>query len=36
MSAPVDDYILFLTGMVVFGIAFAGVIAILNRMHTDD
>ena len=23
-------------GMVVFGIAFAGVVAILNRMHTDD
>lgn len=36
MSGPVDDYILFLMGMVVFGICLGGVFAILGRMHTDD
>ncbi len=36
MQAPVDDYILFITGMVVFGIALVGVMALLGRMHTDD
>ena len=36
MSAPIDDYILFITGMVVFGIALAGVIAVLGRMDTDE
>lgn len=36
MQAPIDDYILFATGMVVFGIALAGVFALLGRMHTED
>jgi len=36
LPGPVDDYILFLMGMVVFGIAVAGVMALLGRMHTDD
>ena len=35
MQAPVDDYVLFIVGMVVFGIALAGVFALLGRMHTD-
>lgn len=36
MQAPVADYILFITGMVVFGVALAGVFALLGRMHTED
>lgn len=36
MQAPIDDYVLFVVGMVVFGIALAGVFALLGRMHTDD
>ncbi len=36
MQGPVADYILFLTGMVVFGIACVGVFSLLGRMHTDD
>jgi len=35
VQVPVDDYILFIVGMVVFGIALAGVGAILSRMHLD-
>jgi hypothetical protein len=36
MVAPLDDYILFIVGMVVFGIALVGVYAILGRMHSED
>lgn len=36
MQGPIDDYILFITGMVIFGIALAGVMSLLGRMHTED
>ncbi len=35
MEAPIDDYVLFIVGMVVFGICVAGVFSILGRMHVD-